>query len=290
MQPWYELMRTEPEPIIFSYLLFLGPDYGYNISKTFQAAISENIWEDTRGRQTLKNPNLVSATLKEMEKNGLLIKREENRRTYYTANIDVIRSPSMLDKPDDQHVVCGETTFNVLDKSAASLIIETLQKLEIDRSKFIKYLNHIERFDYLTILAVFNEIITRFTYYISLGIYENSIHMTFSVSYQNMSEDEIRKDLTRFFTIEPQEMAELEMKNLNLQKMFLEENQKNYTGKLIEIGYNEENLNNYFYPLKIAALPAFQSINLNETIVKIVYMERGVPNVPTKKSRITPSP
>jgi len=285
MQPWYELMKTETEPIICLYLLFLGPDYGYNISKTFQSAISDNIWEDTRGRQTLKNPNLVSATLKEMENNGLLTKQEENRRIYYSANIDVIRSPCRLDNPDDTHVVWGETAFNVLDKSNTSLIIETLHKLEIDKSKFLNFLNRIERFDYLTILAVFNEIMTRFAYYVSLGIHETIVHETLRVSHQ-MPEENIREELTKFYTSDRKKMVDLEMRFINLEKMSLESNQKNYTEKLIELGYNAENLNDYFYPLKIAALPVFRSINLNETIVKIVYMERSIPNVPTKTSRI----
>jgi hypothetical protein len=289
MQPWYELMKTETEPIIFIYLLFLGPDYGYNISKIFQAAISDNIWDDTRGRQTLKNPNLVSATLKEMETNGLLFKREDKRRSYYTANIDVIRSPCVLGETNDQHVECEDIIFDVLNKGDTSLIIKTLQELEIDRSKFIKYLNSIKKFDYITILSVFNEIITRFVYFISADIHEATFHMTYQFSHQNNPEETIREELLQFYTIDPQAWAKIEMAIVNLEKKEFANKQKLYTEKLLDIGYNEENLNNFFKPLKIAALPVFRYMNLNETIVKIIYMERGIPTIPVKTHRLPPS-
>lgn len=289
MQPWYELMKTETEPIIFIYLLFLGPDYGYNISKTFQAAISDNIWDDARGRQTLKNPNLVSATLKEMEKNGLLFKREDKRRSYYTPNIDVIRSPCVLGDSNDQHVECENIIFDVLNKEETSLIIKTLQELEIDKSKFIKYLNSIKKFDYITILSVFNEIITRFVYFISADIHEAFIHMKYQFSHQDQPEETIRENLLQFYTIDPEEMTKIEMAIINLEKKAFANKQKLYTEKLLEIGYNEENLNNYFKPLKIAALPVFRYMNLNETIQKITYMERGIPAIPVKMHRVPPS-
>lgn len=291
MQPWYDLMKTETEPIIFIYLLFLGPDYGYNISKIFQAAISDNIWDDTRGRQTLKNPNLVSATLKEMETNGLLFKREDKRRSYYTANIDVIRSPCVLGETNDQHVECEDIIFDVLNKEDTSLIIKTLQELEIDRSKFIKYLNSIKKFDYITILSVFNEIITRFVYFISADIHETGtkFQQTLRFSHQDQPEEAIREKLLQFYTIDPQDYMKIEMAIINHEKKVFANNLKLYTEKLLEIGYNEENLNNYFKPLKIAALSVFRYMNLNETIVKIIYMERGIPTIPVKTHRIPPS-
>jgi len=299
MQPWYELMKTEPEPIIFIYLLFLGPDYGYNISKTFQAAISDNIWEDTRGRQTLKNPNLVSATLKEMGENGLLIKKSEGRRSYYEINTDVLRSPVNLDTKDQLFVEYDGVMFDIIDYEDLSMIINFLREMGLNRIKFIEFLNPIKKFDYLTILSVFNEIISRFILYLTIGVHIAGLVEEGKFIYEGLPPETIRKKLDDIYSMFKPEVSEnvidMEMEIIEENKNNIEANKAQYLEKLLDVGFEENTLQHLLTSkdtsgrIDMHGIILATSQNFNALISKLVYLERGVHTTPTRTRYIQKS-
>jgi len=299
MQPWYELMKTEPEPIIFIYLLFLGPDYGYNISKTFQAAISDNIWEDTRGRQTLKNPNLVSATLKEMGENGLLIKKSEGRRSYYEINTDVLRSPVNLDTKDQLFVEYDGVMFDIIDYEDLSMIINFLREMGLNRIKFIEFLNPIKKFDYLTILSVFNEIISRFILYLTIGVHIAGLVEGRKFIYEGLPPETIRKKLDDIYSMFKPEVSEnvidMEMEIIEENKNNIEANKAQYLEKLLDVGFEENTLQHLLTSkdtsgrIDMHGIILATSQNFNALISKLVYLERGVHTTPTRTRYIQKS-
>lgn len=281
MQPWFDLMKTEPESIIFIYLLFLGPDYGYNISKTFQAAISDNRWHDTRGRQTLKNPNLVSATLKEMGEKGILKRIGEGRRSYYDVNIDVLRIPINSDLNHTFSIEYDGIEFEIIDGEDILTIITLLREIKVNKAKFIEYLNTITTFDYLTILGVFNEIITRFTLYLTIGMHITNIEEGKFI-YDGLTANEIREKLTEIYNMYKPEISEkiiaLEMKTIRENNLFRNRNRAQYLEKLIDVGFEEENIDQNIESNKIDLHEIILSTsqNFNRMISKIVYYERGI--------------
>ena len=287
MQPWYEFMKTESEPILFLYLLFLGPDYGYNISKTFQAAISDNIWDDTRGRQTLKNPNLVSATLKEMWEKGLLIKKSEGRRSIYEINMDVLRSPLQCDLDDQQFIDYEGITVAILDNEDISSIIAYLKEMTINRFKFIQYLNTIKRFDYLTILSIFNELVSRFILYLSVGI-----HFTLEEQgrfvYEGLSEKQIRDILTKFYEIPTSERIEklidTEMNIIKLNKETNENRREYFLNAILEFGIEEIPPGCLVGSKRMEMHEIFlaTSQTIENIISRLIYFERGIHTIPAK--------
>jgi len=293
MQPWYELMKTETEPIIFIYLLFLGPDYGYNISKTFQTAISDNIWDDTRGRQTLKNPNLVSATLKEMGEKGLLTKKiDVNRRSYYDININVLCSPVNVDIKDEYFIEYDGVTFDIIEKKDLSMIINFLREMGLNQMKFIEFLNPIKKFDYLTILGVFNEIITRFVLYLTLVLHSAGLKIEEKFIYDGLTTDEIRENLTEFYNLfdpeEREKIIDLEMILIEMNKINLEANKAKYLEKILDVGFKEDHLQHLLTSkdnsgrINTHDIIHATSQKFNALILKLVYLERGIHTTPNR--------
>jgi hypothetical protein len=300
MQPWYEFMKTESEPILFLYLLFLGPDYGYNISKTFQAAISDEIWDDARGRQTLKKPNLVSATLKEMGEKGLLTKKiDVDRRSYYDININVLCSPVNLDIKDECFIEYDGVTFDIIEKEDLTMIINFLREMGLNQMKFIEFLNPIKKFDYLTILGVFNEIITRFILYLTIGVHFAGLEMEGKFIYDGLTTDEMRKNLTEIYNLfnpeEREKIIDLEMKIIESNKINLEANKAKYLEKILDIGFKEDHLQHLLTSkdnsgrINMHGIILATSQNFNALISKLVYLERGIRTTPTRTRYIRKS-
>jgi|SRR5208283_872693 len=180
---------------IYLYLLMRGPDYGYNIHKAFVDAEKEGKWETQLRLKDLtgkKSSSKVSAALKYMADIGILCdykdvikylpksllienrfkeesKKNPTLRVYYIINYEVIadygfakNGPKNILK---QHLTNLGVTGEVEDWDLvefhrliwhAIMIIQGYGKTEQD---IIKYINGIPKYDYLTILLVFDSII-----------------------------------------------------------------------------------------------------------------------------------
>ena len=181
---------------LYLYLLMRGPDYGHNIYKAFVKAEKEKNWENRIGLKDLtqkKGSSKVSAALNYMAEIGILcrykdvkkylpksiliedrirreLKENPTKRIYYTINYDVIAEEGFgninkLENISKQHSIDLGEGGRVEDYTAieynrliwhAILIIQLYGKTEQD---LIQYINRIPKFDYLTILLAFDDII-----------------------------------------------------------------------------------------------------------------------------------
>ena len=107
IKPWSKVKITEPEAVLFIYLMF-REDYGYHIAQEFSKAIENKNWDERRGLSSLKHENKVSRLLFGMARKNLLFElpgpgvgRPKNnsikadmvnnpRRKYYRVNSSVL--------------------------------------------------------------------------------------------------------------------------------------------------------------------------------------------------------
>jgi hypothetical protein len=107
IKPWSEVKISEPEAVLFLYLMF-RKDYGYHIAQEFSKAIENNKWDERRGLSSLKHENKVSGLLFGMARKNLLFELpgpgvgrpknnsikadmvENPRRKYYRVNPNVL--------------------------------------------------------------------------------------------------------------------------------------------------------------------------------------------------------
>ena len=73
IKPWSEVKISEPEAVLFIYLMF-RKDYGYHIAQEFSKAIENKKWDERRGLSSLKHANRVESILIGMVHKNLLIK------------------------------------------------------------------------------------------------------------------------------------------------------------------------------------------------------------------------
>ena len=248
----------------------------------------------------MKNPNLVSATLKEMGEKGLLIKKiDVDRRSYYDININVLCSPVNLDIKDEFFIEYNGVTFDIIEKEDLSMIINFLREMRLNQMEFIEFLNLIKKFDYLTILGVFNEIITRFILYLTIGVHFAGLEMEGKFIYEGLTTDEMRKNLTEIYNLfnpeEREKIIDLEMKNIEANKINLEANKAKYLEKILDVGFKEDHLQHLLTSkdnssrINMHGIILATSQNFNALISKLVYLERGIHTTPTRTRYIRKS-
>jgi len=285
VKPWHELIKSEPEAIIFLYLLFKGPNYGYKIAKTFQNAISEGLWDDIRGRGALKEPNVMGSILKKMAENGIIIPiKDTSRRSYYDINIDVLSSPIKIEdsdktpnyNPELSIIEYNGAQFEISDKERLITSINLIRNSEADEAKLLEYLNKITKFDYLTILCIFNELLTQFSLFLSPCIY-NSSDFDYHFDCVGLTEDEIKNKISVHYEQIKNDMDHIIEIEMNCVKINLEssiERRSWLMEFLNEFGFNENSIHIAINMMDFH----FEQLSetFDKTISRLAYNERGI--------------
>ena len=176
---WHEIIEKYPgngsSAVLILMFLTFGQDYPYNIARTLKP--HENILKK-RGLGRLSHGNLVSATMNQMEKDGLIIAETANSltiRKYYSLNPEVIRTPVT---PNDFPIRGTGKKLHVLGKSITNIDLVNL---------FLAQMSTLLKLYSLNIPLIFD--IDNFNKYINVG---GSIH--FELLKNRDKTDEQRKE------------------------------------------------------------------------------------------------
>ena len=166
------LLNDAKNAALFCYLFKVKCDYPYNIAKKFQEAIDSGVWENEQLNinSYLSNPSKVSAVLKKLEENQIVIlDKKENedkkeKRSYYRINpvvfLNEILFQSLMKKLQSYQAEEFKEHENYKMKDLARFTKKFYLKTRSKKRgelKIIGELNQWKKFDFFTILYTFYE-------------------------------------------------------------------------------------------------------------------------------------
>jgi len=193
---WYEIFADrqgkhpatlELKVVLYLYLMMREADYGWNIWKAFRTAKDNKEWQDRTGLKDLTSENSaskISSALKNMTDTGILVKYEDVRKLPQSFYIKDSIKRLAKEHPDRtyysvNHAVIYEETIGMNTKTKENFakfhfenlpnslpeeqicwnVVRMIQLYGKSEQESIEYINKIPKYDYLTILLTFEDLL-----------------------------------------------------------------------------------------------------------------------------------
>jgi len=156
---YYKVFERREYVILFLYLLH-HPDYPYSIAKAFNERIKGKRQNKSKSfPRSLTRGSRVAALLKEMEKAKVVESHKEKagkkERIYYNIVPAVLSQEAKINLTDREEIVFSTYKYSELVEN----YVEIIQAISPDKARCIEKINSFRKYDYLTILAYFKNLL-----------------------------------------------------------------------------------------------------------------------------------